>query len=84
MQVETTGLFFEGRCEVQTEVCRAREIGSLTTVTTPEGEQINVCGACLKRMSDTRAWHIPGTRPRPRPRALPEEQLPPLVNVPPA
>lgn len=84
MKVETTGLFFEGRCAVQTEVCRAREIGSLTAVTTPDGEQIDVCGACLQRMSESRAWHIPGTRPRPRPRVLSAEQLPPLVTLPPA
>lgn len=72
MKVETTGLIFEGRCAVQTEVCRAREIGALTAVTTPEGEQVSVCGACLQHMSESRAWHIPGTRPRPRPRRFVE------------
>ena len=67
MQVEATGLFFDGRCSAQTEVCRARDFGALTTVTTAEGERIDVCGACLDRMADTGAWHIPGTRQQPRP-----------------
>lgn len=72
MQVEATGLFFDGRCSMQTEVCRARDFGALTAVTSVEGEQIDVCGACLDRMADTGAWHIPGTRPRPRPRRFVE------------
>jgi hypothetical protein len=84
MRVETTGLIFEGRCAVQTEVCRAREIGSLTAVTTPDGEQIDVCGACLQRMSESRAWHIPGTRPRPRPLARAETRQPTPLTAPPA
>ncbi|HEY0020922.1 MAG TPA: hypothetical protein VGC13_31765 [Longimicrobium sp.] len=72
MKVETTGRIFEGQCAVRTEVCRAREIGALTAVTTAEGEQIHVCGACLQHLSETSAWHIPGTRPRPRPRRVVE------------
>jgi hypothetical protein len=72
MQVEATGLFFDGKCSVQTGVCRARDFGALTAVTTAEGEQIDVCGACLQHMSESRAWHIPGTRPQPRPRRIVE------------
>lgn len=81
MKVETTGLIFEGRCAVQTVFCRAREFGALTAITTPEGEQVSVCGACLEEMSDTRQWEIPGTRPTPRPLHV---SAPALVSLPPA
>lgn len=84
MQVEATGLFFDGRCSVQTEVCRARDFGALTAVTSTEGERIDVCGACLDRMADTGAWHIPGTRPRPRPLPCAETRKPAPVTIPPA
>jgi hypothetical protein len=83
MQVEATGLFFDGRCSVQTEVCRAHNIGALTAVAPAEGERIGVCGACLDRMADAGAWHIPGTRPRPRPLARAETHEPTPVTVPP-
>jgi hypothetical protein len=84
MQVEATGLFFDGKCSVQTEVCRARDFGALTAVTTAEGKRIVVCGACLDKMADTGAWHIPGTRPQPRPLARAETHEPTPVAGPPA
>lgn len=84
MQVEATGRYSDGRCAVQTAVCRAREFGALTAVTMLDGDQINVCGACLDRMADTGAWTIPGTRPRPRPLPRGETREQPLVTLPPA
>lgn len=84
MRVEATGRFFDGRCSVQTEVCRARDVGALTAVTTAGSGKIDVCGACLDRMADIGAWHIPGTRPRPRPLARAEMREPAPVTVPPA
>jgi hypothetical protein len=66
MRIEVTDHIFEARCEVQTEVCYARGSGAVGIVRTPEGE-VTVCGACLQQMSESRAWHIPGTRPQPRP-----------------
>lgn len=67
MRVEVTDRIFRGRCEVRTEWCRARACGSLGAVATPDGRQINVCGACVSQMTKTGAWTIPGTRPAPWP-----------------
>lgn len=77
MRIEVTDQIFNGRCEVQTEVCYAREVGAVGTVNTPGGE-VTVCGACLKEMARTGIWEIPGTRPQPRPRFTPA-----LASVPP-
>lgn len=77
MRIEVTDRIFDGQCEVQTEVCYAREAGPVGTVSTPRGE-LTVCGACLKEMARSGAWEIPGTRPQPRPRFTPA-----LAGVPP-
>jgi hypothetical protein len=66
MRVEVTERIFTGRCEIQTEWCRARACGALGSVLTPEGREINVCGACLSHMAETGTWTIPGTRRQPR------------------
>jgi hypothetical protein len=67
MQIEPTGVFFEGRCTIRSELCRAQEWGSLTAVfTTPHREQVDVCGACLQEMVRGGEWEIPGTRQVPR------------------
>jgi hypothetical protein len=79
MQVETTGLFFDGRCDIQTAWCRARDHGPLTAVKTPEGVQVNVCGACLEALTDAGLWQIPGTRPLPWPVCIPDP--PPGTSV---
>jgi hypothetical protein len=80
MRIEVTDRIFEGRCEVQTDICYARDSGAVGTVRTPQGE-VTVCGACLEEMADTGRWEIPGTRPSPRPI---QRAAPALVNLPPA
>jgi ribosome-binding protein aMBF1 (putative translation factor) len=78
MRIEVTDHIFDGRCEVQTEVCYARDSGAVGTVRTPEGE-VTVCGACLQHMARTGKWRIPGSRPQPRP---PQRSAPAVANLP--
>lgn len=80
MRVEVTDRIFDGRCQVQTEVCYARDSGAVGTVITPQGE-VTVCGACLEEMADTGRWEIPGTRPFPR---TIQRSASALANLPPA
>lgn len=78
MRIEVTDHIFDGRCDVQTEVCYARNSGAVGTVRTPEGE-VTVCGACLQHMARTGKWRIPGSRPQPRP---PQRSAPAVANLP--
>jgi ribosome-binding protein aMBF1 (putative translation factor) len=66
MRVELTGDIFQGRCEVQTEICRARVSGSVAVVKRSDGNRTTVCGACLHEMAERGEWVIPGSRPQPR------------------
>jgi hypothetical protein len=47
-----------GRCEVQTDLCEARDDGVLTSVITPDCHDVNLCGACLEKMAVTGAWDL--------------------------
>lgn len=67
MRIEVTGPICTGRCEIQTEWCRARACGVVSAVLTADGARIRVCGACLEEMADTGVWSIPGSRPTPWP-----------------
>lgn len=58
MRVEVTDEI--GRCEVQTEWCRARACGVVGSVLTAEGARIRVCGACLEEDGRYRRVVHPG------------------------
>lgn len=75
MRVELIGDIFQGRCQVQTESCRARASGSVAVVKRSDGKRTTVCGACLHEMADRGEWVIPGSRPEPRPLSASEAGL---------
>lgn len=61
MYIETTGEIFIGKCEVQTDNCKAKKEGSVTKVLSPhESKSINVCNVCLTKMVQDRVWNIKG------------------------
>lgn len=75
MQVELIGEIFQGRWEVQTKVCYARDSGTVAVVKRSDGKRTTVCGACLEEMSDRGEWEIPGSRPEPPPLSASEAAL---------
>ncbi len=75
MRVELISDVFQGRCQVQTEVCYARDSGSVAVVKRSDGKRTTVCGACLEEMSDRGEWVIPGSRPEPPPLSVSEAAL---------
>jgi hypothetical protein len=75
MRVELVGDIFQGRCEVQTEVCYARVSDAVAVVKRSDGKRITVCGACLEEMSDRGEWEIPGSRSDPPPLSVSEAAL---------
>jgi hypothetical protein len=80
MRVELIGDIFKGRCQIQTEFCRARVSGSVAVVKRSDGNRNTVCGACLQEMAARGDWEIPGSRPEPRPLSASEAGL---AGVPP-
>jgi len=65
MKIESSGVTFTGTCDVQTSECTATITAPITAVWGSPGRiQINVCGACLRKMVRCKKWVIPGTRVR--------------------
>jgi len=56
--VEPGNAIKRGPCQVQTEVCEAREWGLITDATMPDCRNIWLCGPCLERMAVTGAWDL--------------------------
>ena len=68
MEVQTTGIFVIGECDIQTERCTARTPSPITAVWAGPGRnQTNVCRECLEEMVRSGEWQIEGARVQPRP-----------------
>lgn len=64
MKIEPSGVIMVGVCDVQTEVCVAKEPSAITAVwTVPGRTQINVCSACLNEQLRSGKWQAEGARP---------------------
>lgn len=58
VMVEPSWVVDRSRCEVQTELCEAREWGLITVVTMPDCRDVQLCGACLEKMALSGEWDL--------------------------
>ncbi len=67
MKVEPSGVVMMGPCEIQKDVCTAKETAAITAVWSPPGRtQVNVCRECLDEMIRRGDWQVEGARARKR------------------
>ncbi|MBF0103323.1 MAG: hypothetical protein HQK77_20675 [Desulfobacterales bacterium] len=58
-KIKLTGVKHQGKCEISTNQCIAKEHGNLTAVFNCEnGSQINVCEPCLKANLIEKTWEL--------------------------
>jgi len=59
VKVEPSHVVMWGICEVQTNVCSAKDGGAITAVwTSPGRKQVNVCNECYEKKKESGEWVV--------------------------